>query len=75
MNNFKKGLLVLPLAMLLFGCTRISSKTTKENTTEKTTTKNSTTEDKPPVVEFDYKITYDLNGGTNNPNNPVSICN
>lgn len=73
MNNFKKGLLVLPLAMLLFGCTRISSKTTKENTTEKTTTKKSTTEDKPPVVEFDYKITYDLDGGTNNPNNPVGF--
>ena len=74
MNKLKKAMFLLPLTALLFGCKKIKDvTTTKDNTTSDTTTTKNNDNTDTPVVSFDYTITYHIEDGENNPNNPAGF--
>ena len=53
---------------------KTNPKTTVKPTTIKPTTKKPTTTKKTdPKPQYEYSITYDLDGGENNPNNPIGF--
>lgn len=73
MNKIKKMLLALPLVLLLFGCKKISDIPTKPNTDNNTTTENTKPISNDDDLKGKYQISYILNGGTNNIDNPTEF--